>query len=191
MNDHTEKTGFPRKMEAPAGVSILDTYREVCQEAHPVNSAAGRRKLSESIKNRLYEKIRAAFGIDMAAQSPVDIYPVFTPEPCDPSAVRTDFVVAPRRVEDIRLEVEAEKDQGQADETGGQTMEWHCKECAHEKVCEEWGEQEGMSACSYQNYFEPKQKAPVEKQGGTVAQTNKPALPSANTGKRSECDERF
>ena len=105
MNDHTEKSGFPREIEAPAEISILDTYREVCQEAHPINSAAGRQRLSESIKNRLYEKIRQAFGIDMVTQSPVDIYPVFTPEPCDPGAVRVDFVVAPRRVEDIRLEV--------------------------------------------------------------------------------------
>lgn len=105
MNDYTEKTGFPREIETPAEISILDTYREVCQEAHPINSAEGRRKLSESIKNRLYEKIRAAFGIDMAAQSPVDIYPVFTPDPSEPWVNRVDFVVAPRRVEDIRLEV--------------------------------------------------------------------------------------
>lgn len=191
MDNHTGKSGYTRQIEAPAEISILDTYREVCQEVHPINSIAGRQKLSESIKNRLYEKIRAAFGIDMAAQSPVDIYPVFTPDPSEPGVSRVDFVVSPRRVEDIRLEVKAEKDQGQADETDGQTMEWHCKECAHEKVCEEWGEQEGMSACSYQNYFEPKQKAPAEKQDGTVAQTNKPALPSANTGKRSECDGHF
>ena len=105
MNDYTEKTGFPREIEAPAEISILDTYREVCQEAHFINSAEGRQKLSEDVQNRLYEKIRQAFGIDMATQSPVDIYPVFTPEPCDPGAVRVDFVVAPRRVEDIRLEV--------------------------------------------------------------------------------------
>ena len=105
MNDYTEKTGFPREIEAPAEISILDTYREVCREVHPINSIAGRQKLSESIKNQLYEKIRQAFGIDMATQSPVDIYPVFTPEPCDPGVNRVDFVVAPRRVEDIRLEV--------------------------------------------------------------------------------------
>lgn len=105
MNDYTGKSGFPREIEAPAEISILDTYREVCQEAHTINSAAGRQRLSESIKNRLYEKIRQAFGIDMATQSPVDIYPVFTPEPHDPENVSVDFVVAPRRVEDVRLEV--------------------------------------------------------------------------------------
>ena len=80
MYDYTEKSGFPREIEVPAEISILDTYREVCREVHPINSIAGRQKLSESIKNQLYEKIRAAFGIDMAAQSPVDIYPVFTPD---------------------------------------------------------------------------------------------------------------
>lgn len=176
MYHHTEKSGFPREVEAPAGVSILDTYREVCQEAHFINSAEGRQKLSESIKNQLYQKIRLAFGIDMAVQSPVDIYPVFTPEPCDPGVNRVDFVVAPRRVEDIRLEVTAEKDQGQGDEKEDQTMEWHCKECAHEKVCEEWGEQEGMAACSYQNHFEPKQESLVEKQDGPLpANLGKPA----------------
>ena len=105
MYHHTEKSGFPREIEAPAEISILDTYREVCREVHPINSIAGRQKLSESIKNQLYEKIRAAFGINMATQSPVDIYPVFTPEPCDPGVNRVDFVVAPRRVEDVRLEV--------------------------------------------------------------------------------------
>lgn len=169
MYHHTEKNRFSREIEAPADVSILDTYLEVCREVHPINSIAGRQKLSESIKNRLYEKIRAAFGIDMVTESPIDIYPVFTPEPCDPGAARVDFVVAPRRVEDICLEVKAEEDQGQADETGRQTMEWHCKECAHEKVCEEWGEQEGMAACSYQNHFEPKQGAPVEKKDGPLS----------------------
>lgn len=116
MNDYTEKTGFPREIEAPAEISILDTYREVCREVHPINSIAGRQKLSESIKNQLYEKIRQAFGIDMATQSPVDIYPVFTPDPSEPWVNRVDFVVAPRRVEDIRLEVKAEEDQGQGDE---------------------------------------------------------------------------
>ena len=65
MYHHTEKSGFPREIEAPAEISILDTYREVCREVHPINSIAGRQKLSESIKNQLYEKIRQAFGIDM------------------------------------------------------------------------------------------------------------------------------
>lgn len=105
MNDYTEKSGFPREIEAPAEISILETNREVFDETVLVNTAEARQKLSESVKNRLYEKIRQAFGIDMATQSPVDIYPVFTPEPCDPGAVRVDFVVAPRWVEDIRLEV--------------------------------------------------------------------------------------
>lgn len=163
MNNHTGKSGYTRQIEAPAEISILDTYREVCREVHPINSIAGRKKLSESIKNRLYEKIRAAFGIDMAAQSLVDIYPVFTPDPSEPWVSRVDFVVSPRHLENIRLEVKPEKDQGQADETDRQTMEWHCKECAHEKVCEEWGEQEGMAACSYQDHFEPKREAAVEK----------------------------
>lgn len=185
MNNHTGKSGYTRQIEAPAEISILDTYREVCQEVHPINSIAVRQKLSESIKNRLYEKIRAAFGIDMAAQSPVDIYPVFTPDPSEPWVSRVDFVVSPRRVEDIRLEVKAEKDQGQADETDGQTMEWHCKECAHEKVCEEWGYQEGVAACSYQNHFEPKQKTQVENLDGPLVGRCEGPLPS-NLGKLSQ-----
>lgn len=123
MNNHTEKSGFHRKTETPAEVSILDAYWETCREMHPINSIAGRQKLSESIKNRLYEKIRQAFGIDMAAQSPVDIYPVFTPEPCNPWVSRVDFVVAPRRMENIRLDVKAEKDQGQANQKEEQTVE--------------------------------------------------------------------
>ena len=178
MYHHTEKSGFPREIEAPAEISILDTYREVCREVHPINSIAGRQKLSESIKNQLYEKIRAAFGIDMAAQSPVDIYPVFTPDPSEPWVNRVDFVVAPRRVEDIRLEVKAEADQGQGDEKEDQTMEWHCKECVHEKVCEEWREQEGMAACSYQNHFEPKQKNHVENLDGPLVGKCEGPLPT-------------
>ena len=112
MYDRTEETEYTCKIEAPAEISILDTYREICQEAHPVvNSAAGRQKLSESIKNRLYENIRAAFGIDMATQSPVDIYPVFTLEPWDPGVCRVDFVVAPRRVGHIRLKEDFKSDE--------------------------------------------------------------------------------
>ena len=63
-------------------------------------------------------------------------------------------------------------------------MEWHCKECAHEKVCEEWGEQEGMAACSYQNHFEPKQGAPVEKLDGPLVGRCEGPLP-ADLGKLS------
>ena len=112
MYDRTKKTEYTCKIEAPAEISILDTYWEVCQVAHPVvNSAASRQKLSESIKNRLYENIRAAFGIDMATQSPVDIYPVFTPEPWDPGVCRADFVVAPRRVGHIRLKEDFKSDE--------------------------------------------------------------------------------
>ena len=86
--------------------------------------------------------------------------------------------MAPRRVEDIRLEVKAEADQGQGDEKEDQTMEWHCKECVHEKVCEEWGEQEGMAACSYQNHFEPKQKNHVENLDGPLVGKCEGPLPT-------------
>lgn len=170
MYHHTEKNRFSREIEARADISILETTREVFDETVRANTAEARQKMSENVQNRLYEKIRQAFGIDMVTESPIDIYPVFTPEPCDPGAVRVDFIVAPKRVEDIRLELEDEKD--------GQTMEWHCKECAHEKVCEEWGEQEGMAACSYQNHFEPKQEAPVEKLDGPLVGRCEGPLPS-------------
>lgn len=123
MYDHAQKNGFPRKMEAPAEISILETNREVFDEKVRVNTAEARQKMSEDVRKRLYEKIRQAFGIDMAAESPIDIYPVFTPEPCDPSAVRMDFVVAPRQAEDICMEVKSEKDHSQADEKKGQTIE--------------------------------------------------------------------
>lgn len=123
MYDHNEKTNFHRKMEAPAEISILETNREVVSEAVRVNTVEARKKLSEVVRNRLYEKIRQAFGIDMATESPIDIYPVFTPEPFDPSAVRMDFVVAPRWMDDIHLEVKAEKNQRLADQKEGQTME--------------------------------------------------------------------
>lgn len=62
MYHHTEKSGFPREIEAPAEISILDTYREVCREVHPINSIAGRQKLSESIKNQLSRRTRLNRG---------------------------------------------------------------------------------------------------------------------------------
>lgn len=97
-------------MEAPAEISILETNREVFDETVLVNTAEARQKLSESIKNRLYEKIRLAFGIDMETESPIDIYPVFTPDPRYPGIVMVDFVVSPRHIVDIRLEVPIEKE---------------------------------------------------------------------------------
>lgn len=34
-------------------------------------------------------------------------------------------------------------------------MRTECEKCIHEKVCNEWGYQEGMFACSYGDFFEP------------------------------------
>lgn len=42
MDNHTGKSGYTRQIEAPAEISILDTYREVCQEVHPMRGGAGR-----------------------------------------------------------------------------------------------------------------------------------------------------
>ncbi len=38
-------------------------------------------------------------------------------------------------------------------------MKWECEQYIHEKVCDEWEYQEGMSACSYGDYFEPKEES--------------------------------
>ena len=35
-------------------------------------------------------------------------------------------------------------------------MKWECKKCTHEKVCDEWGKQEGVAACTYGDYFQDK-----------------------------------
>lgn len=110
MRDNTERSGYPRGIESPMEISILDTNREVFDETIRPNTEEARQKMSEAVQSRLYEKIRLAFGIDMATESPIDIYPVFTPDPRDPSVVMVDFVMAPKRVRDIRLEVPIEKE---------------------------------------------------------------------------------
>lgn len=33
-------------------------------------------------------------------------------------------------------------------------MEWNCEECIHKPVCDEWGYQDGMAACSFGNYYQ-------------------------------------
>ena len=33
-------------------------------------------------------------------------------------------------------------------------MKWECEKCVHKSVCDEWGEQEGVAACSYGDYFQ-------------------------------------
>lgn len=36
-------------------------------------------------------------------------------------------------------------------------MKWVCEKCIHEPVCDEWGYQEGMAACSYGDYFQERE----------------------------------
>lgn len=108
MNGNTRKSGFPTEIEAPARISISDTYREICQEAYYIDSARGEQELLENFRSRLHEKIRQAFGIDMAAQSPIDIYPVLKPDLLNPSCRKVDFVVGPRRSENICVTIDME-----------------------------------------------------------------------------------